>query len=140
MISRISHLGIAVKDLRSAAETYKKLLQSEPSEMEFVAEQKVNVIKFKVGESTIELLEGTSPDSPISKFIDKRGEGIHHIAYESNDVRTDLKRLDENGFELINKEPRVGSDNMLIAFVNPKSIGGVLTEQWHKQTCRSLSG
>lgn len=128
MISKISHLGIAVKDLKSAAETYRKLLQSEPSEMEFVAEQKVNVVKFKIGESTIELLEGTSPDSPISKFIDKRGEGIHHIAYESDDVRTDLKRLDENGFELINKEPRTGSDNMLIAFVNPKSIGGVLTE------------
>lgn len=128
MISKISHLGIAVKDLKSAAETYRKLLQSEPSEMEFVAEQKVNVVKFKIGESTIELLEGTSPDSPISKFIEKRGEGIHHIAYESDDVRTDLKRLDEDGFELINKEPRTGSDNMQIAFVNPKSIGGVLTE------------
>ncbi len=128
MISKISHLGIAVKDLKSAAETYRKLLQSEPSEMEFVAEQKVNVVKFKIGESTIELLEGTSPDSPISKFIEKRGEGIHHIAYESDDVRTDLKRLDENGFELINKEPRTGSDNMLIAFVNPKSVGSVLTE------------
>jgi methylmalonyl-CoA/ethylmalonyl-CoA epimerase len=128
MISKISHLGIAVKNLKIAAETYKKLLQSEPSEAEFVAEQKVNVVKFKVGESTIELLEGTSPDSPISKFIEKRGEGIHHIAYESDDIRNELKHLDENGFELINKEPRTGSDNMLIAFVNPKSIGGVLTE------------
>ena len=128
MINKISHLGIAVKDLKAASETYRKLLQSEPSEMEYVAEQKVNVIKFTVGESTIELLEGTSADSPISKFIEKRGEGIHHIAYESDDVKTDLKRLDSEGFELINKEPRIGSDNMLIAFVNPKSIGGVLTE------------
>ncbi len=128
MINKISHLGIAVRDLKSASETYRKLLQSEPSEMEFVAEQKVNVVKFTIGESTIELLEGTSADSPISKFIEKRGEGIHHIAYESDDVKTDLKRLDSEGFELINKEPRVGSDNMLIAFVNPKSIGGVLTE------------
>lgn len=128
MINKISHLGIAVKDLKTASETYKKLLQSEPSEMEYVAEQKVNVVKFTVGESTIELLEGTSADSPISKFIEKRGEGIHHIAYESDDVKTDLKRLDSEGFELINKEPRIGSDNMLIAFVNPKSIGGVLTE------------
>jgi len=128
MINKISHLGIAVKDLKAASETYRKLLQSEPSEMEFVAEQKVNVVKFNVGESTIELLEGTSADSPISKFIEKRGEGIHHIAYESDDVKTDLKRLDSEGFELINKEPRIGSDNMLIAFVNPKSIGGVLTE------------
>jgi methylmalonyl-CoA/ethylmalonyl-CoA epimerase len=128
MINKISHLGIAVKDLKTASETYRKLLQSEPSEMEFVAEQMVNVVKFTVGESTIELLEGTSPDSPISKFIEKRGEGIHHVAYESDDVKTDLKRLDENGFELINKEPKIGSDNMLIAFVKPKSVGGVLTE------------
>jgi methylmalonyl-CoA/ethylmalonyl-CoA epimerase len=128
MITKISHLGIAVKDLNSAAETYKKLLQSEPSEMEYVADQKVNVVKFKVGESTIELLEGSSHDSPISKFIEKKGEGIHHIAYESDDIRSDLKRLNENGFELINKEPSVGSDNMLIAFIKPKSIGGVLTE------------
>lgn len=128
MINKISHLGIAVKDLKAASETYRKLLQSEPSEMEYVAEQKVNVVKFTVGESTIELLEGTSEDSPISKFIEKRGEGIHHVAYESDDVRSDLKRLDESGFELINKEPKIGSDNMLIAFVKPKSIGGVLTE------------
>ena len=128
MINKISHLGIAVKDLKAASETYRKLLQSEPSEPEFVAEQKVNVVKFTIGESTIELLEGTSPDSPISKFIEKRGEGIHHIAYESDDVKSALKRLGDEGFALINKEPRVGSDNMLIAFVNPKSIGGVLTE------------
>jgi len=128
MINKISHLGIAVKDLKSAASMYKKLLQSEPSEMEYVEEQKVNVIKFKVGESTIELLEGTTPDSPICKFIEKRGEGIHHVAYESDNIKDDLSRLDKEGFELINKEPTVGSDNMLIAFVKPKSVGGVLTE------------
>ncbi len=128
MINKISHLGIAVKDLKAASEMYRKLLNSEPSEMEYVAEQMVNVVKFTVGESTIELLEGTSADSPISKFIEKRGEGIHHVAYESDDVRSDLKRLDESGFELINKEPKIGSDNMLIAFVKPKSVGGVLTE------------
>ncbi len=128
MINKISHLGIAVKDLKSASEMYRKLLQSEPSEMEYVAEQKVNVVKFNIGQSTIELLEGTSEDSPISRFIEKRGEGIHHVAYESDDVKSELKRLDESGFELINKEPRIGSDNMLIAFVKPKSVGGVLTE------------
>ena len=128
MINKISHLGIAVKDLKAASEMYRRLLNSEPSEMEYVAEQMVNVVKFTVVESTIELLEGTSADSPISKFIEKRGEGIHHVAYESDDVRSDLKRLDESGFELINKEPKIGSDNMLIAFVKPKSVGGVLTE------------
>ena len=128
MISKISHLGIAVKNLESAKEMYRKLLQAEPSEIEYVAEQKVNVVKFKVGESTIELLEGTSEDSPISKFIEKRGEGIHHIAYESDNISTELERLDAGGFDLINKEPRTGSDNMQIAFIKPKSVGGVLTE------------
>src|SRR5258706_12085562 len=128
MISRISHLGIAVKNLNEAKEMYRKLLQAEPSEPEFVAEQKVTVVKFKVGESIIELLEGTSEDSPISRFIEKKGEGIHHVAYESDNITGDLKRLDSEGFELINKEPTIGSDNMQIAFIKPKSAGGVLTE------------
>jgi methylmalonyl-CoA/ethylmalonyl-CoA epimerase len=74
------------------------------------------------------LLEAISPDSPISKFIDKRGEGIHHIAYESDDIKAELIRLDKEGFELINKEPQIGSDSMLIAFIKPSSVGGVLTE------------
>jgi methylmalonyl-CoA/ethylmalonyl-CoA epimerase len=128
MINKISHLGIAVKNLAASSAMYKKLLQSEPSEIEYVAEQMVNVVKFKVGESTIELLEGTSPDSPITKFIEKKGEGIHHVAYESDDIKSELERLDKEGFELINIEPRTGSDNMQIAFIKPKSAGGVLTE------------
>lgn len=128
MIKKISHIGIAVKDLQSAKEMYKKLFQSEPTEDETVEEQKVKVSKFTVGESTIELLEPTEQDSPIAKFIEKRGEGIHHIAYESDKIQDELKRLDENGFELINKEPQIGSDNMKIAFIKPKSAGGVLTE------------
>ncbi len=128
MISKISHLGIAVKDLNSAKEMYRKLFQSEPSEPEYVADQKVNVVKFKVGESTIELLEGTSADSPITRFIEKKGEGIHHVAYESDNIKDDMQRLNDEGFELIDKEPKVGSDNMLIAFIKPKSVGGVLTE------------
>jgi methylmalonyl-CoA/ethylmalonyl-CoA epimerase len=128
MIKKISHIGIAVKNLKEAAEMYKKLFQSEPSKPEFVADQKVNVVKFKVGESTIELLEGTSEDSPITKFIEKRGEGIHHIAYESDNIKDELQRLDTEGFELINKEPTIGSDNMQVAFIKPKSTGSVLTE------------
>ena len=128
MIKKISHIGIAVKDLDAAKELYKKLFQAEPSEDEIVAEQKVKVSKFTVGESTIELLEATDPESPIAKFIEKRGEGIHHVAYESDKINEDLTRLDNAGFDLINKEPRVGSDNMLIAFIKPKSTGGVLTE------------
>ena len=128
MITKISHIGIAVNDLSSAKEIYKKLFQCEPSEEEIVESQKVKVAKFKIGESTIELLEPASQDSPIAKFIEKRGEGIHHIAYESDSINDDLKKLDENGFELINKEPVTGSDNMQIAFIKPKSVGGVLTE------------
>lgn len=128
MIKKISHIGIAVKDLQSAKEIYKKLFQSGPSEDEIVEEQKVKVSKFLVGESTIELLEPTSPDSPIAKFIEKRGEGIHHIAYESDSIQYDLDRLDKEGFELVDKAPQMGSDNMLIAFIKPKSTSGVLTE------------
>ncbi|RPI16929.1 MAG: methylmalonyl-CoA epimerase [Ignavibacteriae bacterium] len=128
MITKISHIGIAVKDLNTAKELYKKLFQSEPSEEEVVAEQKVKVVKFKVGEATIELLEATDLESPIAKFIEKRGEGIHHVAYESDKIQDDLNRLNTDGFDLINKEPRIGSDNMLIAFIKPKSTGGVLTE------------
>lgn len=128
MITKISHIGIAVKDLSSAKEIYKRLFQSEPSEDEIVESQKVKVSKFRVGESTIELLEPTSQDSPVAKFIEKRGEGIHHIAYESDNISSDLKNLDEKGFELINKEPVTGSDNVQIAFIKPKSVNGVLTE------------
>ena len=128
MIKKISHIGIAVNDLQSAKAIYQKLFQSEPSEDEIVLEQKVKVSKFRLGESTIELLEPINADSPIAKFIEKRGEGIHHIAYESDKIEDDLIRLDISGFELINKEPKVGSDNMLIAFIKPKSVGGVLTE------------
>jgi methylmalonyl-CoA/ethylmalonyl-CoA epimerase len=128
MITKISHIGIAVKDLKFAADTYKKLLNSEPSAVEYVEGQKVNVIKFKVGESVIELLEGSAPDSPISKFIEKRGEGIHHIGYESDNIINELLRIGESGFELINIEPVTGSDKMQIAFIKPKSTIGVLTE------------
>lgn len=128
MITKISHIGIAVKDLNSAKIIYKNLFGSEPSGEEIVESQKVRVAKFKVGESTIELLEPLSPDSPVAKFIEKRGEGIHHIAYESDNIKADLTRLDETGFDLINKEPVAGSDNMQIAFIKPKSVRGVLTE------------
>ena len=128
MIKKISHIGIAVKNLEASKEIYRKLFQTEPSDNETVAEQKVKVSKFKVGESTIELIEATSEDSPIGKSIAKRGEGIHHIAYESDDINSELIRIEAEGFELLNKEPKTGSDKMLIAFLHPKSTGSVLTE------------
>ena len=128
MITKISHIGIAVKDLDSAKKLYEELFQTSPSETEAIEEQKVKVVKFKLGVSTIELLEPTSPDSPIAKFIEKRGEGIHHISYESDNIQEDMNRLGSLGFELINNEPSKGSDNMLIAFIKPRSASGVLTE------------
>lgn len=128
MITKISHIGIAVESIEQSIILFKKLLNSEPFGEEEVEEQKVKVVKFKVGESTIELLEGTSPDSPISKFIGKKGEGIHHIAFESDDIKNELNRLNINGFELINKEPKIGSENMLISFIKPSSAGNILTE------------
>jgi methylmalonyl-CoA/ethylmalonyl-CoA epimerase len=128
MILKISHLGIAVKDLQTAKKIYSKIFLSSPSEDEIVESQKVRVAKFRVGESTIELLEATTPDSPVARFIEKRGEGIHHVAYESDDVRNEIKRISDEGIEVINKEPVAGSDNMLISFLSPKSVLGVLTE------------
>ncbi len=128
MIKKISHIGIAVKNLEASKDIYRMLFQTEPTDNEIVTEQKVKVSKFKLGESTIELIEATSEDSPIAKFITKRGEGVHHIAYESDDINSELIRIESEGFELLNKEPKTGSDKMLIAFLHPKSTGSVLTE------------
>ena len=128
MIKKIAHIGIAVKDLQSSAENYKKIFQREPSAEEYVEEQKVKVIHFNVGESTIELLQGTGPNSPISKFIEKRGEGIHHVSYESDNVKEESVRLRNDGFDLLYDDPKAGSDNTLITFLHPEKTNGVLTE------------
>jgi len=128
VIKKIAHIGIAVKDLKSAAESYRKLLDCEPSAEEFVADQKVKIIHFKLGESTIELLQGTEPDSPISRFIAKQGEGVHHISYESDDISEETARLKKEGFGLLYEEPKPGSGSSLITFLHPKKTNGVLTE------------
>ncbi len=133
MITKIAHIGIAVKDVKAASEIYKKIFRTEPSKVEYVAEQKVNVIKFEVGGSAIELLEGTSSDSPISRFIEKRGEGIHHISYQSDNINEETEHLKKEGFELLYKEPQVGSENSLITFLHPAETNGVLTEIMHKK-------
>ncbi len=128
MFKKIAHIGIAVKDLKFASENYKKLFQCEPTEEEYLEEQKVKVVHFKVGDSSIELLQGTELDSPISRFIEKHGEGIHHISYESNNIIEETARLKNDGFELLYGEPRLGSENTLISFLHPKKTNGVLTE------------
>lgn len=125
---RIEHIGIAVKDLRAAEELYHKLLGTASYKREAVESEGVITSFFQVGPNKIELLESTRPDGPIAKAIEKRGEGIHHIAYEVDDIRAEMERLRTEGFTLLNEEPKRGADNKLVCFVHPKSAGGVLVE------------
>ncbi len=127
-MKKIEHIGIAVKDLKAANNLYSKLLNNPPYKMEEVDSENVNTSFFQVGESKIELLEGTSPDGPISKFIEKRGEGVHHIAFEVDDIEKEIARLTKEGFQMIHEKPKDGADNKLIAFLHPKSSNGVLIE------------
>lgn len=124
----VEHIGIAVKDFSQANGLYFKLLGVEPYKTEHVESENVNTSFFKVGETKIELLEGTTPDSAISKFIQKRGEGIHHIAFEVDDIVAEMDRLRKEGFTLLNDVPKKGADNKLVCFVHPKSANGVLIE------------
>ncbi len=128
MINKIEHIGIAVKNLEQAIQTFEKLLNTNCYKIEEVQDQKVKTAFLKVGETKIELLEATSSDSPIAKFIDKRGEGIHHIAFEVENLENKLTELKELNFQLIDDKPKIGAENFLIAFVHPKSVNGVLTE------------
>ncbi|MBP6335307.1 MAG: methylmalonyl-CoA epimerase [Bacteroidia bacterium] len=128
MILRIEHLGIAVKDSRAANELFKLLLGIESYKSEEVASEKVITSFFKVGESKVELLESTDPSGPIGKFIEKRGEGLHHIAFEVDDIHKMMQQLKDSGFQLLSDEPKRGADNKLICFLHPKSTNGVLVE------------
>ncbi|KAA3645752.1 MAG: methylmalonyl-CoA epimerase [Bacteroidetes bacterium] len=125
---KIEHLGIAVKNMEASAKLYEALLGKPSYKSEMVESEGVNTMFFKVGESKIELLEATNPESPIAKFIEKRGEGIHHIAYDVEDIYKEIERLKNAGFEMIHNSPKNGADNKLIAFLHPKSSGGVLVE------------
>ncbi len=125
---KIEHIAIAVKDLKSSNSLFSKLLGENPFKEEEVAGEKVKTSFFQVGDSKIELLEALSAESAIAKFIEKKGEGIHHIAFEVADIKAEMKRLKEEGFELLNDEPKKGADNKLICFVHPKSANGVLVE------------
>jgi len=124
----LEHLGIAVSDLTAARKLYTKLLNVAPYKEEVVEEQGVTTLFFMTGESKIELLEATRPDSPIAKHIEKRGEGIHHVAFEVKDIHAEMERLRREGFRLLSEAPTVGADNKLVCFVHPKSAGGVLVE------------
>lgn len=125
---KIEHIGIAVKDLTTSIPLYKKLLNSLCYKTEFVATEGVNTAFFKVGESKIELLESSTNDGVIAKFIEKKGEGIHHIAFEVADIEAEMVRLKEEGFILLNEIPKPGADNKMVCFLHPKGTSGVLVE------------
>ena len=128
MLKKIEHIGIAVKDLETSNELFKKLLGVPHYKTEAVASEGVTTSFFDVGTHKIELLEATDANSPIAKFIAKKGEGVHHIAFEVEDIEVELARLKEEGFELIHETAKDGADNKRIAFLHPKSTNGVLIE------------
>ncbi|MDH7446185.1 methylmalonyl-CoA epimerase [Aquimarina sp. 2201CG14-23] len=127
-INKIEHIGIAVKDIDQANTLYEKLLGVPPYKQEEVESESVITSFFRVGENKIELVASTKEDGPIGKFITKKGEGIHHIAFDVDDIEKELERLENEGFQLINKTPKKGADNKLVAFVHPKTTNGVLVE------------
>ena len=128
MFKKVEHIGIAVKNLANSQELFTKLFGKEAYKLEAVESEGVQTLFFQLGETKIELLEAKSPDSAIAKFIEKRGEGIHHIAYEVEDIESEISRLKEEGFQMIHEQPKDGADNKRIAFLHPKSTNGVLVE------------
>lgn len=125
---KLEHIGIAVKSLAESELLFEKLLNTSSYKREKVEDQQVITSFFQSGDSKIELLEATAEDSPISKFILKRGEGIHHIAFEVEDIKSEMQRLRKDGFQLLQDEPSLGADNKWVCFLHPKSTNGVLVE------------
>ena len=130
---KLAHIGIAVKSLNESVPVFEKIFNVNASETEFVEMQKVNVRKLHLENCDIELLEGTDADSPITKFIEKKGEGIHHVSFEVSDIQSKLDEIKEGGIRLINETPVIGADEMLVAFLHPKSTNSVLMEFTEKQ-------
>ncbi|MFT6844135.1 MAG: methylmalonyl-CoA/ethylmalonyl-CoA epimerase [Flavobacteriales bacterium] len=127
-LEKIEHIGIAVKNLKESNQLFASLFGQAHYKVEEVASEGVSTSFFQVGPNKIELLEATNADSSIAKFIEKKGEGVHHIAFAVDDIRAEMKRLEKEGFQLIHKEPKKGADNKLICFLHPKSSNGVLIE------------
>ncbi len=128
MIKKIEHLGIAVVNIEESLRVFETLLGTKCYKIEEVESEGVKTAFLQVGESKIELLEATNPDSPIAKYLEKRGQGIHHIAFEVDNIQTEIERLLNEGFVLIHESPKNGADNKLIAFLHPKSTEGILIE------------
>lgn len=127
-MNKIEHIGIAVNDLASSITLYEKLLNTAVYKTEIIATEQVKTAFLQTGPNKIELLEALSADSPIAQFLNKKGEGIHHIAFEVDDIVVEMARLKNEGFILLSDEPKPGADNKLVCFVHPKSAGGVLVE------------
>ncbi len=127
-MKKIEHIGIAVADLEFSNTLFKKLFNKEHYKIEEVVSECVKTSFFKIGPNKIELLQATDKDSPIAKFIEKKGEGIHHIAFAVTDIFKEIKRLQKEGFTVLNETPKKGADNKLVAFLHPKSSNGVLIE------------
>ena len=134
-MARIEHIGIAVKKLSHSIPLFEKLLNSQCYKTELVESEKVTTAFFKTGDSKIELLESTDPDGVISGFIAKKGEGMHHIAFEVADIEAEMERLKDEGFVLLNEKPKRGADNKMVCFLHPKSTNGVLIE-----LCQEIKG
>ncbi len=135
IVNKIEHIGIAVKDLEASNSLFEKLFGQPHYKTESVASEGVTTSFFQVGPNKIELLEASSEDSPIAKFLEKKGEGIHHIAFAVEDIEAEMTRLKEEGFTLIHEKPKKGADNKLVAFLHPKSSNGVLVE-----LCQEIAG
>ena len=127
-MNKIEHIGIAVKNLEESNALFAKLFGKPHYKMESVESEGVNTSFFKVGENKIELLEATNENSPIAKFLSKKGEGVHHIAFDVTDIAAEIKRLQGEGFVVLNEKPKKGADNKLVAFLHPKSTNGTLIE------------
>ena len=127
-MKKIEHIGIAVKDLEKSNELFSSLFGKPHYKIEEVISEGVKTSFFKSGPNKIELLEATKPESPIAKFIEKKGEGIHHIAFAVDDIISEIKRLQKEGFKVLNEVPKKGADNKLVAFLHPKTTNGVLIE------------
>ena len=134
MMHKIEHIGIAVKNLSDSNSLFSSLLGVQPYKLEEVVSEGVLTSFFMVGENKVELLQATNEESPIARFLEKKGEGIHHIAFDVSDIYAEMQRLKEAGFALLNEEPKRGADNKLVCFIHPKTANGVLIE-----LCQSIS-
>ncbi len=133
-MKQVDHIGIAVQSLATSLPLFEKLLNTFPYKTEIVESEKVTTAFFKTGDTKIELLESMTDAGVIAKFINKRGEGIHHIAFEVDDINAEIKRLIAEGFEVLNETPKNGADNKLVCFINPKTTNGILIELCQERT------